>query len=143
MCLNPNTKTFAAMPAAAIILLAGPILTRAAAASTTIYFPPSTGDWSTVDPASVGWDAAQLDAALDYAGIQKSSGVVILHNGKIMAERHWPKDPKPTNAQGETNSYYYMYKGQLANGHSLTDRDSLFRPSAPASSSARGWRGSR
>ena len=121
MRLNSNTKTFAVMIATALILLTGPTSTRAATPSTSIYFPPGTGDWVTVDPASVGWDAAQLDAALDYAGAQKSSGVVILHNGKIMAERHWPKDPKPTNAQGQSNSYYYMHQGQLANGHSLED----------------------
>jgi CubicO group peptidase (beta-lactamase class C family) len=38
-----------------------------------------------------------------------------------MAERHWPQDPKPTNAQGQPNGYYYMRKGEVASGHSRED----------------------
>ncbi len=54
-----------------------------------LYFPPTNGDWETVAPASVGWDAGALDAALAVAGERDSTGVVVLHNGRIMAERYW------------------------------------------------------
>ena len=57
-----------------------------------LYFPPSGGPWETVDPAAAGWDAGQLDAALSLAGERRSTGVVILHRGRIMAERHWTLD---------------------------------------------------
>ena len=57
-----------------------------------LYFPPSSGPWETVDPAAAGWDAGQLDAALSLAGERRSTGVVILHRGRIMAERHWTLD---------------------------------------------------
>ena len=54
-----------------------------------LYFPPDQGTWQTVRPADVGWDQAKLQEALDYAGQHRSSGVVILHQGKILAEQYW------------------------------------------------------
>jgi len=59
-----------------------------------LYFPPDQGTWQTVRPADVGWDQAKLQEALDYAGQHRSSGVVILHQGKILAEQYWDV---PTN----------------------------------------------
>jgi CubicO group peptidase (beta-lactamase class C family) len=58
----------------------------------SLYFPKSNDDWALVDPASVGWDVAALDAALDYARTAHSSAVVILLNGRILAEREWDVD---------------------------------------------------
>ena len=37
----------------------------------------------------MGWDEAKLNAALDLAGERASTGVVVLHHGRIMAERYW------------------------------------------------------
>lgn len=45
-----------------------------------------------VKPSAVGWDKGKLQKALDYAGQYQSSGVVILHRGRIMAEQYW--DPQ-------------------------------------------------
>lgn len=54
-----------------------------------LYFPPDQGEWETVKPADVAWDPTKLQEALDYAGRQNSTGVVILHRGKILAEQYW------------------------------------------------------
>lgn len=54
-----------------------------------LYFPPNDGEWATVVPKTVNWDEEGIDKALDYAGTQRSTGVVILHRGRIMAERYW------------------------------------------------------
>lgn len=55
-----------------------------------MYFPPTGSDeWTTVSPASLGWDTTALSTALDYAGQQQSTGVVILWRGRIVAERYW------------------------------------------------------
>ncbi|MDA1372661.1 MAG: serine hydrolase [Proteobacteria bacterium] len=59
------------------------------ATSAEIYFPGRGESWETIDPSTVGWNAERLSAALDIAGERNSSGVVILHNGRIMAERYW------------------------------------------------------
>jgi CubicO group peptidase (beta-lactamase class C family) len=54
-----------------------------------LYFPHIEGTWQTVKPADVGWDQDKLQKALDYAGQHRSSGVVVLHQGKILAEQYW------------------------------------------------------
>ena len=54
-----------------------------------LYFPPAHGTWETVRPAQVGWDQAKLHEALDYAKENHSTGVVILHKGRILAEQYF------------------------------------------------------
>ncbi|MBM3335813.1 serine hydrolase, partial [Candidatus Sumerlaeota bacterium] len=53
------------------------------------YFPPNAGNWEQVAPVSVGWNAGKLNEALQIAAKSRSSGVVILHRGRIMAEQYW------------------------------------------------------
>ena len=56
------------------------------AEETRLYFPPAKGEWESVKLGNVGWDRAKLQKALDYAGENQSSGVVILYRGRILAE---------------------------------------------------------
>jgi len=73
-------------------------------AQSPYYFPAESGPWESVDPVSVGWDAEKLSVALDVAGDRNSSGVVILHNGRMMAERYWQvSDP--------SDAYEYFLQG--------------------------------
>ena len=58
-------------------------------AESKLYFPPTTGQWETVKPSSIGIDQAKLKKALAYAGNNQSSGVLILYRGKILAEQYW------------------------------------------------------
>ena len=86
----------------------------AAPADAPLYFPPADGPWATVDPGDVGWDAAKLDAALDLAGERSSSGVVVLHRGRILAERYWP-------VENPGEGYARQQPGTNAAGHPLED----------------------
>ena len=79
-----------------------------------LYFPPDAGPWERVSPASVGWDATDLDAALDVAGERASTGVVVLHHGRIMAERYWELD-QPSDGYGN------MLQGTTAGGQAIED----------------------
>lgn len=54
-----------------------------------LYFPPVEGEWETVEPSDIGWDNAKIQLALDYARSQQSTGVVVLHRGKMLAEQYW------------------------------------------------------
>jgi CubicO group peptidase (beta-lactamase class C family) len=54
-----------------------------------LYFPSESGEWARVQPGAAGWDERALDAALDYAGRTNSTGVVVLLNGRLLAERRW------------------------------------------------------
>ncbi len=59
-----------------------------------LYFPPTKGEWKKVDAASLGWDAKNLEAAFDFAKTERSSGLVILHRGRLVAERYWTLEVK-------------------------------------------------
>jgi CubicO group peptidase (beta-lactamase class C family) len=43
-----------------------------------------------VDPAAAGWNAAALAEAVSYAASQKSTGFVVIQDGRILAEHYWP-----------------------------------------------------
>ncbi|MCP5432833.1 MAG: beta-lactamase family protein [Alphaproteobacteria bacterium] len=52
------------------------------------YFPTAE-EWRTATPEEAGLDAAAVDAALDVAAKNNSTGVLIVRHGKIVAERYW------------------------------------------------------
>lgn len=53
-----------------------------------LYFPPNNGQWEEIDPARAGRDYSKRNEALDFAGNEKSFGVVVLYQGRIFAEKH-------------------------------------------------------
>ena len=72
-----------------VLLALTALLTATGLSAQSLYFPSSDEHWEQIDPETVGWNTALLSAALDLAGELDSSGVVILHRGRIMAERYW------------------------------------------------------
>ncbi|MCY1018844.1 serine hydrolase domain-containing protein [Pyxidicoccus sp. MSG2] len=64
-----------------------------AGATQVLIFPGDDASWPTVDPASAGWDVAKLNAALDFAGSRNTRSLVILQDGRILAERYWAVGP--------------------------------------------------
>ena len=87
------------------------------ARSSGLYFPPMKGKWETVSLDEIGWNAAKLKIAMDYAGEQNSSGVVILHRGRILAEQYW----KPKSAEGKRSRYKYMRVETTPDGRAIED----------------------
>ncbi len=75
-----------------IVVLILVFLTTSLAAANELYFPKD--DWETVKPAAAGWNPDKLSTAIDFAMSRKSSGIVILYRGRIMAERHQDLQPK-------------------------------------------------
>ena len=66
----------------------------AAAQSPGNNLPP---DAIYVDPAAAGWNAVALADAVNYVAGQKSTGFVVVEDGRIIAERYWPlADDAPT-----------------------------------------------
>lgn len=86
-----------------------------------LYFPSGTESWQHVDPTSIGWDREKLDDALRWAGEVGSSGVVILHRGKILAQRHWDRQPDFRLANGNVNRYFFLVVGKNDAGHVIED----------------------
>ena len=85
------------------------------AAEPKLYFPPADGKWETVKPSDAGWDKAKLQAALDYAGKNRSSGVVILYRGRILAEQHWMEK------KAGTAKFRRRNQGRTKAGHAIED----------------------
>ncbi len=84
-----------------------------AAQRTRTYFP-SEVEWESVEPAKESWDADKLQATLKYAEKAGSSGVVVLLNGRILAEGHWqPVSP--------SFRYRNMTHGRTSAGHHIED----------------------
>ena len=78
-----------------------------------LYFPPADGPWEKIKPEEVGWDEAKLKSALDWAGDVGSSGVVILLNGRILAEQHWVQEASGLGLRPRPRSN--------RNGHAMED----------------------
>ena len=58
----------------------------------TSYFPQANAEWKTIDPSKAGWDETKLEEVTNYTGSQKSSGLLIVQNGKILVEHYWPRE---------------------------------------------------
>jgi CubicO group peptidase (beta-lactamase class C family) len=53
------------------------------------FFPPATGAWATVSAAEAGFDEQGLAALVDLVGGANSTSLVILAEGRIVAEQYW------------------------------------------------------
>jgi CubicO group peptidase (beta-lactamase class C family) len=84
-----------------------------------LYFPPSDGPWERVAPEELGWDVAALERTLEFAENHNSSGVVILHRGRILAERQWELDDPP--AFGEVSYRQIWFHGTTGDGWAIED----------------------
>jgi CubicO group peptidase (beta-lactamase class C family) len=79
-----------------------------------LYFPPAGGAWQTIAPEVAGWRSAGLEAALDFAGKRGASEVVILHRGRVLAERVYAlAEPSPR--------YQRMLVGRTEDGRPIED----------------------
>ena len=97
--------------------------------------PAGSGDWERVAPAAVGWDEDRLAAALAFAGQKHSSGMVILHGGRIMAEEYWGGATAAT--RGDTAS---VQKSMVSVLVGVAAHDGHLRLPAPVSEYlGRGW----
>ena len=86
-------------------------------ASSSLYCPPHPSDdeWQTVTPTEAGYDGAALEEVLSYAESQRSSGVVVLYDGKILVERYWEVPEK------EGSRYTTMVAAATPDGRAIED----------------------
>lgn len=84
-------------------------------ADEALYFPPFNGKWESIAPNEVGWDKGLIRRAMDFAGDHNSSGVVILLQGRILAEQYW----EVTGDGAER--YQRMVSGRDSEGRAIED----------------------
>lgn len=59
-------------------------------AAPALYFPPlSGGSWETTTPGDAGWNAAALAETASWASAHRTTGLLILHRGRILYEGYW------------------------------------------------------
>lgn len=78
-----------------------------------LFFPNSDQDWERLTPAAAKWDEVALKSTLKYVSEQKSSALVILWRGRIVAEQYWDLDG--------SRKYQTMVYGEDERGHALED----------------------
>lgn len=78
-----------------------------------LYFPSET-EWETVSPESLNLEPTALDSALDFAMERKSSSVIILHQGRILAERH-------QEVASPSRQYQGLLHGKTSLSHVIED----------------------
>jgi CubicO group peptidase (beta-lactamase class C family) len=105
----PGFSKIAAALLAAATLLGAMAPVRAAAADPSTSVPGA--DWSRSTRPE--WDATALEVLFSYAAEQSSSGVVIVHQGELIAERYWD--------QPDEVRYQRMVFGTTPDGRSLED----------------------
>jgi CubicO group peptidase (beta-lactamase class C family) len=71
----------------------------------TLYFPPSSGAWSTINPQELGWCQDRIDSLYDYLGTNQSKAFVLLKDGKIVLESYF-------NGHSETANWYWASAGK-------------------------------
>ncbi|RPF81025.1 MAG: class C beta-lactamase-related serine hydrolase [Verrucomicrobia bacterium TMED71] len=82
-----------------------------------LYFPTDTV-WETIDPGSAGWDVNGLEELLEFAREQRSTGIVILQNGRILAERYWEIKRR---SKDSIDRLGMMTSGFTSDGQSIED----------------------
>ncbi len=59
-------------------------------AQTPYYYPPnSTDEWVETSPATLGWNSDYLDTLYHFLEEKNSKGFIILHEGRIAAEKYF------------------------------------------------------
>ena len=58
--------------------------------STAYYYPPLTGTaWETTTPEALGWNVANFNEFVAYAGSTNTTALIVLYKGRIVTERYW------------------------------------------------------
>ena len=87
-----------------------------------LYFPAENADWETVSLQASGWKEAALEEALEFARQHNSTAVLILHRGRILAERYWEIDDPPL---GRKYRYRFLRVDSTPEGHPIEDVASI------------------
>jgi CubicO group peptidase (beta-lactamase class C family) len=68
--------------------------------SQSLYFPPASGEWATMDPQELNWCSDRIDSLYQYLETNQSKAFVLLKDGKIVLESYF-------NGHSETANWYW------------------------------------
>lgn len=117
---SPSSLAAVARRALAMTVLAAAFLSQTILAAEPSYLPPVDGpEWQRLDPAASGWDATTLEKLFAFAKAQRSTGLLIVQDGKILAERYWPVTR--VDALVRPRFYFFLSHGLTKEGWPLED----------------------
>jgi CubicO group peptidase (beta-lactamase class C family) len=73
--------------------------------SQSLYFPPSVGNWSTMNPQELGWCNERIDSLLNFLENNQSKAFVLLKDGKIVLESYF-------NGHSASSNWYWASAGK-------------------------------
>ncbi|MBS1951723.1 MAG: Beta-lactamase class C-like and penicillin binding proteins (PBPs) superfamily [Cytophagales bacterium] len=80
--------------------------------TSTLYFPPNSGTWQTVTPASLGWNVTALTTLLTYLDTTNTRAFIVLKDGKIVIEHYAGTQLSSTNSFTSTSNWYWASAGK-------------------------------
>lgn len=84
------------------------------------YLPPIDGaNWSKLDPVASGWNKAALDGLVSFAKARRSTGLLIIQDGSIIAEHYWPVTA--VDALIRPRFYFFLSQGLTKEGQPIED----------------------
>jgi CubicO group peptidase (beta-lactamase class C family) len=83
------------------------------------YFPSGGTPWESIRPEDEEWDSEALEELFEFARSHHSSGLVILKNGRILAQRSWALENPPV--AGEVGYRDIWYHGDSPDGWARED----------------------
>lgn len=86
---------------------------------TLSYLPPPDGAWQTEDAAGSGWNVSALGDLARFARARHSTGLLIVHDGKIVAEHYWPVTRR--DALIRPRFYFFLSRGATKEGWPIED----------------------
>ena len=86
-----------------------------AADSSELYFPTATSEWKKTSPEKAGMNVKKMQKVIEYAKKQNSTGLIMLYEGRILAEQNWLTE---LNMKA---SYQYHLTETTSDGRAIED----------------------
>src|SRR5437879_3822241 len=82
------------------------------APSSAQYFPPTSGTWETVTPASLGWNEAAISDLTSYLNTTNTRAFILLKDGKIVLEQYAGTQLTSSAAFTSSSLWYWASAGK-------------------------------
>lgn len=80
--------------------------------ASSLYFPPNSGTWETVTPASLGWNEAAITDLISYLNATNTRAFIVLKDGKIVIEQYMGTQLTSSAPFTASSNWYWASAGK-------------------------------